>query len=77
MSDLISILYIVAFVIFFVGRRMVGGPRTAVAGNLVAAVGLAGAVVGTLLDDRLGNWALIAVGSRVGPAIGDPCARSV
>ena len=77
MTDLISALYIVAFVLFIVGLRMLRGPRTAVQGNIVAAVGMAIAVVATLLQDDIGDWALIAVGLVVGTAIGVPSARSV
>jgi NAD(P) transhydrogenase subunit beta len=77
MSDLITVLYIVAFVLFIVGLRMLRGPRTAVRGNLVAAAGMAIAVVATLLDDRIGDWGLIAVGLAVGTAVGIPAARQV
>ena len=43
---------------------MLRGPRTAVRGNLVAAVGMAIAVVATLLDDRIGDWPLIVARGR-------------
>ena len=56
---------------------MVRGPRTAVRGNQVAAVGMAIALVATLLDDRIGDWALIVLGVAIGTAIGVPSARSV
>ena len=48
------------------------GPRTAVRGNLIAAAGMAIALVGTLLDPRIGDWGLIAVGIVIGTAIGIP-----
>ena len=51
LHDLIAALYIVAFSLFIVGLHMLRGPRTAVRGNLVAAVGMAIAVIATLLDD--------------------------
>jgi NAD(P) transhydrogenase subunit beta len=76
-GDFISLLYIVAFVLFITGLRMLSGPRTAVRGNQVAAVGMAIAVVATLIDQRIGDWGLIAVGLAVGTAIGIPSARSV
>src|ERR671925_865087 len=76
-SDLINVLYIVAFVLFIVGLRMLRGPRTAVRGNLVAATGMAIAVIATLLDDRIGDWGLIVVGVVIGTAIGIPAARNV
>jgi NAD(P) transhydrogenase subunit beta len=77
MTDLISLLYIVAFVLFIVGLRMLRGPRTAVSGNLVAAAGMAIAVVATLLDDRIGDWGLIVAGVAIGTAVGIPSARNV
>ena len=52
MDDLIAALYIVAFSCFIAGLHMLRGPRTAVRGNQVAAVGMAIAVIATLLDDR-------------------------
>jgi NAD(P) transhydrogenase subunit beta len=77
MDDLIAALYIVAFALFILGLHMLRGPRTAVRGNLVAAVGMAIAVIATLLHDRIGDWPLIAVGVAVGTAVGIPAARNV
>ena len=77
MSDLITALYIVAFSLFIVGLHMLRGPRTAVRGNLVAAAGMAIAVVATLLDDDIGDWALIVIGLAIGTAVGIPAARNV
>jgi NAD(P) transhydrogenase subunit beta len=77
MEDLISVLYIIAFVLFIVGLRMLRGPKTAVQGNWVAAVGMAIAVVATLMKDEVGDWGLIAIGLVVGTVIGVPSARSV
>ena len=75
--DLIAGLYIVAFSLFIVGLHMLRGPRTAVRGNLVAAVGMAIAVVATLLDDRISDWPLIVIGLAIGTAVGVPAARNV
>jgi NAD(P) transhydrogenase subunit beta len=76
-ADAVTLLYIVGFALFIVGLRMVRGPRTAVRGNLIAAGGMGIALVATLLDDRIGDWALIAVGIAIGTAVGIPSARSV
>ena len=76
-EDLIQLLYIVAFSMFIAGLHMLRGPRTAVRGNQVAAVGMAIAVVATLIDQRIGDWGLIVVGLVIGTAIGVPAARSV
>ncbi|WP_414636570.1 NAD(P)(+) transhydrogenase (Re/Si-specific) subunit beta [Actinophytocola sp.] len=53
------------------------GPRTAVRGNVIAAAGMAIAVVATLLTPGLGNWWLILLGVAIGTAIGVPAARRV
>jgi len=76
-TNFINVLYIVAFVLFIVGLRQVRGPRTAVQGNKVAAVGMVVAVAATLLQPGVGDWVLIAVGIAIGTAIGIPSARSV
>src|SRR5215207_5065996 len=76
-NDVIDLLYIVAFACFIMGLRMLRGPRTAVRGNQIAAVGMAIAVGATLLKPEIGDWALIVVGVAIGTAIGVPAARSV
>jgi NAD(P) transhydrogenase subunit beta len=75
--DVITLLYIVAFSLFIAGLHMLRGPRTAVRGNQVAAVGMAIAVVATLIDQRIGDWGLIVAGLVIGTAVGIPSARSV
>jgi NAD(P) transhydrogenase subunit beta len=75
--DFINALYIVAFTLFILGLRMLRGPRTAVTGNQVAAVGMAVAVVATLLIRGNGDWGLMVLGVAIGTAIGVPAARSV
>jgi NAD(P) transhydrogenase subunit beta len=76
-EDVITLLYIVAFAMFIIGLHMLRGPRTAVRGNQVAAVGMGIAVIATLIDQRIGDWGLIVVGLAIGTAIGIPSARSV
>jgi NAD(P) transhydrogenase subunit beta len=75
--NFIYVLYIVAFALFIIGLGGLTGPRTAVRGNRIAAVGMAIAIVATLLIPGMGDWALIAVGVAIGAAIGIPAARSV
>src|SRR3954465_5063435 len=76
-TDVVNLLYIVAFSMFIIGLRMLRGPRTAVRGNQIAAVGMAIAVVATLLTPGVGDWILIVIGVAIGTAIGVPAARSV
>src|SRR5262245_56781686 len=76
-NDWIQLLYIVAFSMFIIGLRMLRGPRTAVRGNQIAAVGMAVAVFATLLNEAIGDWVLIVVGVAIGTAVGVPAARSV
>jgi len=69
-GDAATALYIVAFSLFIIGIKRGTHPTTAKQGNLVAAVGMAIAVVTTLLLDGIGNWGLIALGLGIGTAVG-------
>jgi NAD(P) transhydrogenase subunit beta len=75
--DFLHVLYIVAFALFIYGLSGLTGPRTAVRGNRIAAVGMAIAVIATLLDRGEGNWGLIVLGVAIGTAVGIPAARRV
>jgi H+-translocating NAD(P) transhydrogenase subunit beta len=72
-----DVLYIIAFSLFIQGLRGLSGPTTAVRGNRIAAVGMAIAVIATLLSPLEGNWGLIALGVALGVAVGIPAARQV
>ncbi len=76
-QNFIDVCYIVAFGLFIYGLMGLTGPRTAVRGNAIAAVGMAIAVVATLLTDGMGNWGLIILGIAIGTAVGVPAARNV
>jgi NAD(P) transhydrogenase subunit beta len=76
-TDVIQLLYIIAFALFIYGLMGLTGPRTAVRGNRIAAVGMAIAVVATLLIPGMGNWGLIILGVAIGTAVGIPAARQV
>jgi NAD(P) transhydrogenase subunit beta len=75
--DFIRAAYIVAFVLFILGMRLVTHPTTARRGNMVAAVGMAIAVVATLLVEEVGDYGLIALGIAIGTIVGVPAARQV
>src|SRR3954467_8357479 len=66
---------------FILGLRGLAGPKTAPTGNKIAAVGMAIAIVATLLIPGVvsdgGDVALIAGGMLLGTAIGIPAARQV
>jgi NAD(P) transhydrogenase subunit beta len=76
-AELVQAAYIVAAVLFIYGLRRLSHPATARSGNVVAAVGMAVAVVATLVDRRVADFGLIALGIIVGTIIGIPAARSV
>jgi proton-translocating NAD(P)+ transhydrogenase subunit beta len=69
-GDAATALYIVAFSLFIVGIKQGTHPTTAKRGNLIAAGGMAVAVVTTLLLDGMGNWGLIVLGLGIGTAVG-------
>jgi proton-translocating NAD(P)+ transhydrogenase subunit beta len=76
-TDVVALLYIVAFSLFIYGLMGLTGPRTAVRGNRIAAVGMGIALVATLLIPGIGNWGLIILGAAIGTAVGIPAARNV
>jgi H+-translocating NAD(P) transhydrogenase subunit beta len=76
-ADAISAAYIVAFSLFILGLRLLNRPPTARRGNQVAAVGMAIAVVATLVKEEVGDYGLIAIGVVLGTIVGIPSARSV
>jgi NAD(P) transhydrogenase subunit beta len=76
-QNFLDVLYIIAFALFIQGLRGLAGPTTAVRGNRIAAVGMAIAVIATLLSPSEGNWGLIVIGIVIGTAVGVPAARKV
>jgi proton-translocating NAD(P)+ transhydrogenase subunit beta len=75
--DFIRSLYIVAFSLFIIDLRLMNHPRTARRGNVIGAIGMAIAVVATLLIESVGDYGLIVLGIAIGTAVGVPAARSV
>jgi H+-translocating NAD(P) transhydrogenase subunit beta len=80
-TNFIDAAYIVAFALLIYGMTGLTGPRTAVRGNKIAAVGMAIAVVATLLRQGefhgSGTVWLIILGVVIGTAIGIPAALKV
>ncbi|WP_370943324.1 NAD(P)(+) transhydrogenase (Re/Si-specific) subunit beta [Amycolatopsis sp. cg5] len=77
MTSFIAVLYIISFALFIYGLMGLTGPRTAVRGNWIAAVGMGIAVVATLLTPGMSNWVLIILGVAIGTVVGVPSARKV
>jgi NAD(P) transhydrogenase subunit beta len=76
MNYLVTVLYIISFALFIYGLMGLTGPKTAVRGNLIAAVGMALAVTATLIKIRhTESWVLIVAGLVVGIVLGVPPAR--
>ena len=75
--DFIRSLYIVAFALFIIDLRLMNHPRTARRGNVIGAIGMAIAVIATLLIESVGDYGLIALGIAIGTVVGVPAARSV
>ena len=72
-----GVLYIVSFSLFVYGLYGLTGPKTAVRGNRLAALGMAVAILATLLRPHVDNWALIVLGALAGTAVGGTAARLV
>ncbi|MDA0250586.1 MAG: NAD(P)(+) transhydrogenase (Re/Si-specific) subunit beta [Actinomycetota bacterium] len=78
MNNLVSVLYILAFSMFIYGLMGLTGPKTAVRGNWIAAIGMGIAVVATLIkvrDTAAVNWILIVAGLALGVILGVPPAK--
>ena len=69
-GDASVLLYTLSFSLFIYGLMQGTHPRTAKNGNLIAAGGMAIAVITTLLLDGLGNWGIIIGGLAVGTTVG-------
>jgi NAD(P) transhydrogenase subunit beta len=81
-SSLLTFSYLIASVTFIVGLKMLSHPATARRGNLVAAIGMTIAVIGTIFlyekdGNPLGNYAWIFAGILVGTILGTLSAKKV
>jgi len=70
-------IYLVAAVFFIIGLRWLGSPATAVKGNRLSSVGMAIAILVTLIDRQIVSYPVIAAGLVVGSAVGLWMARAV
>jgi NAD(P) transhydrogenase subunit beta len=65
-----NLTYLLAASLFIVGIKLLSSPRTAVRGNMLAAVGMLLAVVVTLLDRQVLGYGAIAGGMALGAGAG-------
>jgi NAD(P) transhydrogenase subunit beta len=75
--NFVAVLYIVSFALFIYGLSGLTGPKTAVRGNRIAAVGMAIAIIAALLVPDVNNIGLIILGVAIGTVVGVPAARQV
>lgn len=68
--SLVNLFYLASAVLFIVGIKGLTRPRTAVRGNLLAAIGMLVAVVVTLLNQSIISYGWILAGGIIGAAIG-------
>jgi NAD(P) transhydrogenase subunit beta len=65
-KPILILLYLAAAVLFILGIRGLGHPRTAVRGNMLGGLGMLLAVVATLLFEGVLRWEWIVVGLAIG-----------
>jgi NAD(P) transhydrogenase subunit beta len=68
--DVISIGYLVAAVLFILGLKALGRPRTAPRGNLLGATGMLLAILVTLLDQSIISYGVLVAGLALGGLVG-------
>jgi NAD(P) transhydrogenase subunit beta len=76
-GNLINLAYLVASILFILGLKGLSHPRTAVKGNLLAAVAMLIAIVATLLDRQILGFGYILAGLVVGSAAGSVLALRI
>ncbi|NNF53835.1 MAG: NAD(P)(+) transhydrogenase (Re/Si-specific) subunit beta [Acidimicrobiales bacterium] len=76
-SNLIQAGYILSAVLFVLGLKGLGKPRTAVRGNALGAAGMLMAVVVTLTDNKIVSFWQLGLGLVVGALIGGALATQV
>jgi H+-translocating NAD(P) transhydrogenase subunit beta len=80
---ILEILYLIASLTFIIGLKMLSHPETAKKGNLIAAVGMSLAVLGTIFlsqpfeGDKITNYGLIVLGLMAGTYFGNVMAKKV
>jgi proton-translocating NAD(P)+ transhydrogenase subunit beta len=76
-TDAIGAAYLVCAILFIIGLRRLSSPSTARSGNQLAAIGMAFAIVATLVDERVLTFGWIVLGAAIGGVGGAIGARKV
>ena len=75
---ILAIVYLIGSITFILGLKMLSHPESARKGNLIAAVGMAIAIFGTIfLDSTIKNYLWIFGGIIIGTVIGTLAAKKV
>ncbi len=77
MNAIANLLYLVAAALFILGLKLLSSPKTARRGNVLGALGMLIAIVVTLTDQKIVDYAYIALGLVVGGGLGMWLARMV
>ncbi len=77
MATITSLFYLLSAVLFILGLKNLGSPKTARRGNALAMLAMLLAVIITLLDQRILDFTHIILGLVVGSAIGVYAAKKV
>ena len=77
MLAIVPLCYLISAILFIVGLKLMGLPRTAVRGNLVGAAGMTLAIFTTFFDRGVTGYLFIAVGLIAGTVIGTQMANKV
>ena len=81
--NILTLCYLIASVTFIIGLKMLSNPASARKGNLLAAFGMAIAILGTIFlytsetGEKLGNYPWIFGGLLVGGIVGTLAAKKV
>src|SRR3954465_6466744 len=81
--NILTVFYLIASVTFIIGLKMLSNPATARRGNLIAATGMAIAIIGTIFlykdeeGNNLHNYGWIFSGIIIGGIIGTLAAKRV
>ena len=71
-AELVNFAYIISAALFILGLKMLGHPDSARRGNLYSAVGMALAIIVTLLADSIVSFEVIALAALGGTVVGAP-----